>query len=245
MYECEQKTQRALQDLCSVCGQMERQAPICPPSTGVPCQTYPAMSTAPVTTARPAQQQRRYDLTSSTQPTSDAASEMILNPAESLTVDPSAAPAATDGAAGAPPVPPASKTDLGRVVPEFDEFRTDVNENTLIVRVAKNSRRVCRIGGGGVLAEGSEKQDLSTEKAGEVTAEQLENQMPLCDGDCGAERLGGVPQLRHRQPSPKRYAMTCTDDGNDVSLQHKFMHSGNQYKVCFSLCSFDHLKYLN
>lgn len=214
MFKCEQMTDRALQDLCSVCGQMERQTPVCLKSCGGPCQKSASSAAALISPP-----QQGYEMTS-TQPTSDAASEIILNPPESLAVDPSCAPTAKyrdeNSTHPLPPGPPASKTDMGRI-PEFDEFRTDVNENTLIVRVAKNSRRVCRIGGAAAVADDTEKQDLTTEKTGEL-ARNL-NEMPLCDGTCG-QKLGAMPQLRCRQPSPKRYAMTCTDDGNDVSFLH-------------------------
>lgn len=127
-----------------------------------------------------------------------------------------------------PAVPPASKTDIRAQSPggtsddqlkrrrpaAFDEYRTEFDENTLIVRVAKNARKVCRLVDGG---------------AGDIEAMQLAppgpNEMPICVG--AKPTIGGLDlnfdlNQKRRSGSPSRYQMTCTQDGNDVRFPYDF-----------------------
>lgn len=124
-----------------------------------------------------------------------------------------------------PVVPPVSKTDIRAQSPggstdgrqkrrrpaAFDEYRTEFDENTLIVRVAKNARKVCRLVDGG---------------AGDIEAMQLAppgpNEMPICMG--AKPTIGGLDlnfdlNRKRRFESPNRYQMTCTQDGNDVRIE--------------------------
>lgn len=79
--------------------------------------------------------------------------------------------------------------------PEFDEYRTAIDENELIIRVTKNTRTVCKI---------SNHPEIDLKKC--------------VEGDTNPEEVIQVSNkhLCRRFSYPKQYAMTVKDDGNDV-----------------------------
>lgn len=78
--------------------------------------------------------------------------------------------------------------------PVFDEYRTAIDENELIVRVTKNTRTVCQ---------------LSTDPNAEI---------PICPEGQGCIELGKCPKPNQltRFNYPNQYSMTVEDAGNDV-----------------------------
>lgn len=78
--------------------------------------------------------------------------------------------------------------------PIFDEYRTAIDENELIVRVTKNTRTVCQV---------SNHPDANFK------------QCPEGQGGFETEKCPESNQLS-RFNYPKQYAMTVRDDGNDV-----------------------------
>lgn len=85
----------------------------------------------------------------------------------------------------------------GTPKPVFDEYRTSIDENELIVRVTKNTRTVCQIS-----------RDTNSEE------------LPLCpDGETVIDLANCLNQNQFaRFTYPKQYTMTVEDAGNDVCL---------------------------